>query len=949
MEIGKLFKNIEEQYKSHKFKEIKIDSRDCKNGDIFLAINGITINGNIFIKEAIRNKAKTIISNKKYQGFKKDVLFIHNKNPRKLLAELSSKIYSQKPKNLVAVTGTNGKSSITNFFHQILSLNNKPVSSIGTLGININKKEFQTKNTTLDSLLLNKYLQYIKKNKIDNVILEASSHGLKQNRLDYIKFDIGIFTNLSRDHLDYHRSFKDYLNSKLILFKRLMKKKSKVIFNDNIKESNLLKKICKKNNIKTVTFGKMNSDLNIINHFYESDKQIVNFFYKKNFYKFETKLIGKIQVYNLLMAMLAAHQSKVSIKKILNILKKIKPVNGRMEQIGIVKNNAKIILDYAHTPDALQICLINIKEQFKNRKINIVFGCGGERDKPKRKLMGHIANKYCDKIYLTDDNPRSENPSQIRSQIKNKIFKRKLIEIPSREKAISSSIENLKSGEILLVAGKGHEIYQDYKKRKFFSDKKCILRHLKNKNKNLSADWKLNIINEQIPHKNRIKKINKINSASINSKKIEKNDIFIGIKGKKFDGSRFANEAIKNGALFAIVRKNSQKKNNKKIYFNDTFKFFRETSRLIRQNSKIKSIAITGSSGKTSVKELLGQTLNKLTSVTYSKKSFNNQYGVPLSLFKIKKENKFGVFELGMSKKGEIHKLTEIVLPDTSIITNISEAHLKNFKNIKGIALAKSEIMDNMSPGNTVILNKDDKFFNFFKKKAISKHLKIISFGIINNANIKFIKFAKFKKRNFIVVKINGILKKFMINEEIKLHIQNLLITIAVLSNYYDISIIKDNIFYNSKLINGRGDIFKFKYKSKNISIVDESYNSNPLSLKYAINNFDKLNIDYKKKYILLGDMLELGGSSQMLHNKAVKELNRSKTQKIYVFGKYMSKAFNKIKTQKRGKILKSKKDITDLIKNKLKNNDYLMVKASNGTGIFNMISKLKSKGINAL
>ena len=165
-----------------------------------------------------------------------------------------------------------------------------------------------------------------------------------------------------------------------------------------------------------------------------------------------------------------------------------------------------------------------------------------------------------------------------------------------------------------------------------------------------------------------------------------------------------------------------------------------------------------------------------------------------------------------MSKKGEIHKLTEIVLPDTSIITNISESHLKNFKNIKGIALAKSEIMDNMSPGNTVILNKDDKFFNFFKKKAISKQLKIISFGIKNNANIKFIKFDKFIKRNFIGVKINDTLKKFMINEQIKLHIQNLLITIAVLSNYYDISIIKDNIFYNSKLINGRGDIFKFKY-----------------------------------------------------------------------------------------------------------------------------------------
>ena len=949
MQISKLLENIDQKYKSHNFKDIKFDSRKCKRGDIFIAIDGTKRNGNIYINNAIKNNAKTIISNKKYQGFKKDILFIHNKNPRKLLAKLSSKIYSKKPNNLIAVTGTNGKSSIANFFHQILQLNNKSVSSIGTLGVAINKKKYVTSNTTLNSLSINKYLQIIKKNRINNVILEASSHGLKQHRLDYIKFDLGIFTNLSRDHLDYHKSFKDYLKSKLILFKKLMKKKSKIIFKNNIDQSNILKQICKKKNIKAITLGEKNSDLNIINHRFKSGKQIVSFSFKKKIYNLETKLIGKIQIYNLIMAILAANQSNIPINQILNIIKKIKPVNGRMEVIGSLKNNGKVILDYAHTPDALETCLKNIKQQFNDRKINIVFGCGGERDKPKRKLMGSIANKYCDKVYLTDDNPRKENPKNIRKQIKLKIKKTKLLEIPSREKAIGNSIKNLQSGEILLVAGKGHENYQEYHKKKFFSDKKCILKYMFLKNKNLSSDWKLNIINEQLPNVKKIKNINQINSVSINSKKINKNDIFIGIKGKKHDGNKFADEAIKNGALVSIIRKNFGKKKSKKIILQDTFKYFIEIAKKIRMNSEINSIAVTGSSGKTSVKEILGQILNKLTSVTYSTKSFNNKYGVPLSLLKIKRSNEFGIFEVGMSKKGEINKLTKMVLPNTSIITNISEAHLKNFNNLKDIALAKSEIMNNMSPGGTIILNKDDSFYKLFKKKAYLKKLNIISFSMKKKANVQFKSIFKFKNRNFIIVKINNKYKKFLINNEIKQYIPNLLIAIAVLSNYFNISKIKSNIFSDLKLIDGRGGIFKAGNKDKSIFIVDESYNSNPLSLRYAINNFDNLNINQRNKNILLGDMLELGRSSQIIHNRAVKQLNGIKVQKVYVFGKYMAKAFNKIKTQKRGSILKTKKDIIDLIKNKLNNNEYLMIKASNGTGIFNIVKKLKLKGINAL
>ena len=875
-------------------------------------------------------------------------MFLYNKNPRELLAKTASKIYSKKPNNLIAVTGTNGKSSIVNFFYQIMKLNKKPVSSIGTLGIVTNKKNIQTNNTTLDSVTLNKFLAKLKINKINNVILEASSHGLKQHRLDGLKFDLGIFTNLSRDHLDYHKSYKDYLNSKLILFKHLMKKNAKIVFDNDIEQSKLIKKICAKKKIKSLTIGKNNSDLKLLDHKYIGHKQKVTFSYKNKIYYFETNLIGKIQINNLFMAILAALESKIQFKKIISCVNKIKSINGRMEEVGKIKNNSKVILDYAHTPDALEVCLRNIKEQFKYSKIKIVFGCGGDRDKPKRKIMGKIANKYCEKIFITDDNPRTENPKIIRNQIKKYISKKNFFDIASREKAIEEAIKSLKSGEILVVAGKGHENYQEYKKRRFFSDKKYILKYINLKNKKIYNDWKLNIISEKINIKNFNKKL-KINSASINSKEINKNDIFVGIKGKKKDGNKFANDAIKNGASIALVQRNYLKRNKRKIKINNTYNFLKETSKLIRKTSPIIPIAVTGSSGKTSVKDLLGKTLNKLSATSYSKKSFNNKYGVPLSLYNIKKNDKFGVFEVGMDKKGEINNLTKLILPNVGLITNVSYAHIKNFKNLKGIASAKSEIMNNIHPGGIIVLNKDDKFYDFFINKAKQKKLKITSFSMKNNADISFKKMKKINKNYYLFLKIRKKIKKFKLKESIKSYIPNILAVVAVISNFYNFSKIKENIFYNYNLINGRGDIFKLKIKNKIINIVNESYNSNPLSLKFALNNFEKMNIKSNLKNLLLGDMLELGRSSKMLHKEIAKMINQSKVNKVYVFGKHIRNTFNKIKTQKKGIILNNKEDIKNLIMNKINSNEYLMVKASNGTGLFNMISKMKSKGINAI
>ena len=713
MQIGKIFNKIDNRFRNHKFSKIKFNSRICSKGDIFFAIKGNKDDGNKFIEEAIQKGAKTIVSDQKFQGYKNDVLFIKSENPRKLLSLAAAKIYKNKPKNLIAVTGTNGKSSIASFYSQILKLCKIKVGTIGTLGVNSHGKHKNSINTTLDPLSLNKILEKQKKNKIENVILEASSHGLKQSRLDGIKFNVGIFTNFSRDHLDYHKSYKDYFDSKMILFNKLMKKNSKIIYDTDIYLSKKLHQISKKKKLKSITLGKKKSELKIIKHNLIGGKQEVIFNFKNRKYNFKTNLIGRIQIKNLLMAILAAN-IKISMKKIVRSLSKIKPVNGRLEKVGNLRNNSRVILDYAHTPEALKVCLQNIKNQFKFSKISLVFGCGGERDKTKRYIMGKIANDLCDTIYLTDDNPRKENPKKIRKQIKKKINKNKLFEISSRELAIKKATENLSSGDILIVAGKGHENYQEYVNKKYFSDKECILKNIKLKNKGLYADWKKNIIKEKIKKINfKDKKI--INNASINSKEIKKNDIFFGIKGKNIDGNKFANEAIKNGAIFSIVDKNYGKRKLNKIIVKNSLNFLTKISEWIRKVSNIEAIAITGSAGKTSLKELLGQSLNKLDSTAYSKKSFNNKYGVPLTLFNINKKNVFGVFEIGMDKKGEILNLSKMIKPDMGVITNVSYAHIKNFNNLSEIASAKSEIINNIKQGGKIVLNKDDKYFYYFK------------------------------------------------------------------------------------------------------------------------------------------------------------------------------------------------------------------------------------------
>ena len=786
-------------------------------------------------------------------------------------------------------------------------------------------------------------MQILSKKKVNHVILEASSHGLAQKRLDYLNIKTGIFTNFSHDHLDYHKTMKSYFHSKMYLFSNLLKKKSTIITDKDNKEFKVIQSISNRRKIKKVTIGFNSGDVKILDYRYHGEIQLVKISINSNIFLFKIPLIGHFQVKNLFMAILAALNCGLSKDKIFNQIHKIKPVSGRLESVANLNNNSNIILDFAHTPEALEESLIALKKQFK-KEIIIVFGCGGERDKKKRPIMGKVAKKYCSKIFITDDNPRNEDPEKIRNAII-KGCKKLAVNIGSRRKAINAAIKELKPNEILLVAGKGHEENQDYGNKVLkFSDKN-VIKEIIYKKKFLfkKSDYQKFLLKKIF--KNDIKNFN-YNGVSIDTKTIKKNNLFFAIRGKKMDGHKFAREAIIRGAVRSVISKKVDKlPKNKAIKVKDTFSSLNDLAKIIRENTSARIIGITGSVGKTTLKNLISFALNNYGKVYHSPHSYNNKFGVPLSISNLKRDAEYGVFEIGMDKKGEINNLSKIVKPEIAIITNISEAHLKNFKNLKDIAKAKAEIIDNTLMGGNLILNKDHKFFNFLFKKARKKGINVVSFGIKKKADVSLLDIKKIKNHYKLKIVVKKRVLYFEIPDPINSFINNVLACVSILFILgLDLNTMKKK-FIDFTIPSGRGDINTIKKFKKKFRFIDESYNANPLSMTSAVKNMNYYKIKPKgQKLVFLSDMLELGKRSIKLHRKLSNVINRSNIDKVFVYGKHIKETFNFLHTNKKGKIFTSLDDAYAHFSKIVNNNDLLMVKGSNATGL-NKFSKNIKKG----
>ena len=442
--------------------KIVFDSRQVEPGCLFAALKGSSVHGAEFGEAVLDAGAVAILTDKEgetiLKGSKIDALVI-KKDARRALAKAVSLLMEKQPETIVAITGTNGKTSVATFCRQIWNEVGIEAINIGTTGVE-GSWSTPLNYTTPDPVKLHQVLYKAASEGITHIAMEASSHGLDQRRLDGVDIKTAAFTNFSRDHLDYHTSYEDYFNAKKGLFERLCPKEKIGVFNIDNKE---IKKLAHwyglKNHIATIGYNKT-ADLVILSQKFYPKSQDIRFSFRNKIYQKSINLIGAFQAENLLMAALLVISSGQQETNVFEVLEYIKPVRGRMELAATRQNGATVYVDYAHTPDAVEIALKSLKPHILGKLI-VVIGAGGERDEGKRPLMGAAAEKNSDFVIITDDNPRNENPSLIHQMIENGIQdNNKVTVVPDRAEAILKAVDLLDVGDGLLIAGKGHETEQ---------------------------------------------------------------------------------------------------------------------------------------------------------------------------------------------------------------------------------------------------------------------------------------------------------------------------------------------------------------------------------------------------------------------------------------------------------------------------------------------------------
>lgn len=432
---------------------ITADSRAVERGFAFFAVPGAKADGMQFAADALAKDAGIIVGEAERPAHIPADRYMKVADVRRALALAAAKFFPRQPATIVAVTGTNGKTSVASFVRQIWAALGEQAASVGTVGLVTPKGETSGSLTTPDPVGLHKLLDRLAGEGVTHMAMEASSHGLDQKRLDGVRLSAGAFTNLTRDHLDYHRTFDDYRAAKLRLFDTLLPAGTAAIVDADEDEAAKFVEAAKARGLRIFTVGRAGENLKLVSATNNGFEQRLEISANKKTYSVTLPLVGAFQVSNALVAAGLAIATGSEPGAVLAALENLKGASGRLELAG-KKNNAPIFVDYAHTPDAVETALRALRPYVKG-KLAVVLGAGGDRDPGKRPLMGAAAAKHADIVYVTDDNPRSEDPALIRSAIL--AAAPDAIEIGDRMEAIKTAVCALKDGDVLLVAGKGHE------------------------------------------------------------------------------------------------------------------------------------------------------------------------------------------------------------------------------------------------------------------------------------------------------------------------------------------------------------------------------------------------------------------------------------------------------------------------------------------------------------
>ncbi|MFN7177022.1 MAG: UDP-N-acetylmuramoyl-L-alanyl-D-glutamate--2,6-diaminopimelate ligase [Thermaurantiacus sp.] len=438
---------------------LALDSRAVRPGFVFAALPGLTTHGNTFITAAVEAGAVAVLAARGTPA-PVPVLMIEVDDPRLALAQMAARFFPAQPACIAAVTGTNGKSSTVEFLRQIWHAAGREAAALGTLGVTRSSGRTDVGYTTPDAIALHAALDALSREGVTHLAMEASSHGLKQRRMDGAKIALAGFSNLTQDHLDYHPDFEDYFASKMRLFDELLPEGASAVITVDSEWGEAVVRRAEARRQQIVTVGWNGRDIQLKEITPHAAFQHVRFVHEGREHALTLPLMGEFQASNAFQAAAMALASGVDAATVFAALENLEGVPGRLELVGATKDGAPILVDYAHTPDGLDKLLRAARPHTAGRVV-VVFGAGGDRDPTKREKMGAIAAKLADRVIITDDNPRSEEPAAIRAAVLKGTPGAE--EIGDREQAIFTAVNALEAGDTLLIAGKGHETGQTIK------------------------------------------------------------------------------------------------------------------------------------------------------------------------------------------------------------------------------------------------------------------------------------------------------------------------------------------------------------------------------------------------------------------------------------------------------------------------------------------------------
>jgi murE/murF fusion protein len=697
--------------------QLCLDSRLIQKGDVFFACPGAVSDGRMYIGQAVQNGAAAVVAQpgsgwEGGAGFSVPVLEVEGLCA--MLGALAHEWYGRPSEALsvVAVTGTNGKTTTVQWVAAALNAENVPCGTVGTLGVTLpDGSNLGGALTTPDVLTMHRSLAAIRDAGGKAAAIEASSIGLDQGRLDQVRIEIAGFTNLTRDHLDYHATVEDYKRAKFSLFGWPGLRHAVINVDDpagvelaavaaglepltySLRQG-AVADICARD-IQTGTYG-----------------LIFNLETRDGVAQIVTRLVGQHNVSNLLLVAGVLQYLGWPLARIARVLATLRSVEGRLQ---IVEPEAcgeasaalpMVVVDYAHTPDALERALLALREvaQARGGQLVCVFGCGGNRDRGKRPIMGGIAARLAQRVVLTSDNPRDEDPQAILGEIIAGMPQAPAVE-PDRALAILSAIWSARAEDVVLLAGKGHETYQEAQGARLpFDDREWS---------RLALTWLRDPV------------------LSTDSRSIQPGQIFLALKGDAFDGHDYLAQVGQAGACAAIVERRNPALKLVQFELGDTRDALGRMGAMWRRRFSLPAIAVTGSNGKTTTKEMIASILREWKGgqgALSTAGNFNNDIGVPLTLLRLRDTHRAAVFELGMNHPGEIEQLGKMAQPTIALVNNAQREHQEFMHTVEAVARENGAVLATLPEGGVAVFPGDDSYAGLWRELAGSRA--VLTFGL---------------------------------------------------------------------------------------------------------------------------------------------------------------------------------------------------------------------------